>query len=139
MSAASISSGLSISSDLWSQLQQQQAQRTADQAEQRAQSLQAQARAAQQEASVAQERARTLGVKSSQAQGEASDARRNLAEMESLGKTQSNLTELRGQVAGAVEALSPPSPATNAAAANKAAPVVNAYGQETGTLVNVTA
>lgn len=138
MSAASISSGLSISSDLWSQLQQRQAQRTADQAEQRAQSLQAQARAAQQEANVAQERARTLGVKSSQAQSEASDARRNLAEMASLGKVQSGLTELRGQIAGAVEALSPSSTSSNASS-GKTAPVVNAYGQETGTRVNVTA
>ena len=138
MSAASISSGLSISSDLWSQLQQRQAQRTADQAEQKAAALQAEARAARQEASVAQERARSLSVKSSQAQGEASDARRNVAEMASLGKTQASLTELRSQIAGAVDALSPSS-STETASTSKTTSVVNAYGQETGTLVNVTA
>ena len=50
MQVGSSSASLSSAGGIWAQVQQQQAQRTADQAEQRAQALQARAREAQTEA-----------------------------------------------------------------------------------------
>lgn len=117
------------SSGIWAQVQQQQAQRTADQAEQRAQALQARAREAQTEADRAQEGARSLKVQSEQAQGEAVSARQGLEAMSALGEVEGNLDGLRSQIA---KVLALP-------AGEPLAPVVNTSGQQTGTLVSVTA
>jgi len=125
----------STNSGIWAQLQQQQAQRTADQAEQQARSLKAMARTAEATADQAQENARSLKVQSNQAQGDADSARRGVAAMKSLGIAQTQLAGLRQQIK---EVLSPTETSTSSGAA-LAAPVLNAYGQETGNLVNVTA
>lgn len=129
MPAAAVSSGTTAASGLWSQIQQQQAQRTAEQAEQKARALQAQARSAQSDADHAQEKARSLGVESQQAQGEAGDARRGVAAMKSAGALQAGLTDLRGQISQAVASLTPSDASPQ--------PVVNVDGQETGTNVNI--
>lgn len=119
---------------LWAQLQQQLASRSADQAEQRASALRARARAAQSVADQAQESARSLKSESDQAQGQASEARRGVVQMNSLGKVQTQLGDLREQIGKVLQTdISPPATAVTPA------PVVNAFGQETGTLVNVTA
>ena len=131
MPAASVSAS-QASSAMWVQLQQQQAQRNADQAEQRARSLQGQARAAQSEADRAEENARNLQVESNTAQSEAGEAKRNLVAMHSLQDVQTQFSDLRQQIGKILK----PETTTETTAL---APVVNAYGQETGTVVNVTA
>lgn len=133
MAVASLSSSQAGGSALWGQIQQQQAQRNADQAEQRARALASSARDAQSVADRAQENARSLKVESNQAQGEASEAKRGLAGLSSLGEVQVQLNDLREQISTVLksESVTP--------AATTLAPVVNSFGQETGTVVNVTA
>ena len=131
MPAASVSTS-QASSAMWAQLQQQQAQRNAEQAEQRARSLQVQARDAQSEADRAQENARSLQVESNTAQSEAGEAKRNVVAMRSLQDVQTQFSDLRQQIGKILQ------PESSTATASLA-PVVNAYGQETGILVNVTA
>lgn len=118
---------------LWGQLQQQQAQRTAEQAEQRARALQAQARSAQSDADRAQENARSLSVESDQAQGDARTARQNVSSLASLDTLNSEFGALREQIAKVTQAAP--------VAASPVAPTTftNSSGQETGTLINVTA
>ena len=118
-------------SALFGQLQQQQAQRTADQAEARARALQAQARQAQGVADRAALDADTLKSRSRQARSQADDAQRNLNALDALNQTQAGLTRLQSEVRSVVATLEQPLAAV--------APVVNLYGEETGTQVNVTA
>jgi chromosome segregation ATPase len=118
-------------SGLWGQIQLQQAQRNADQAEQQARALQSQARQAQSAADRAQEAARSLQVDSSQARTNADSARRGVVALSSLNEVQAGIGELREQIA---QVLTTPTPVQEAPA-----PVVNTSGQQTGTLVNVTA
>ena len=116
------------------QLRLQQARRDADQAEQTARALQAQARDAQQRANEAQEEARTISVQADQAQAGASQARLGLAVVKTIGQMQAQLTNVVTQV---TETLKTAEPA--AAAASSPSPVVNTAGQLTGTVVNTTA
>lgn len=125
----------SSGSGIWAQIQQQQAQRTADQAEQQARSLKAMAQNAEANAAQAQENARSLKVQSSLAQGEAESARRGVVAMKSLGVVQAQFAELRQQISDVLS----PAETTASSGAAIAAPVLNAYGQQTGSLVNVTA
>jgi len=125
-----ISGAQGSASAVMSQLQMQQAQRNAEQAESKARSLQAQARVAQTEADRAQENARQLQGSSAQASNDAASARRNIASLEAFGSLNSGLAELRTQIA---TALAPAAPATATES------FVNSEGQTTGTLVNVTA
>lgn len=134
--AVSASSGLqSPGSGIWGQIQQQQAQRNADQAEQQARALQARARQAQVVADQAQETASSLKVQSSQAQGTAESAQRGLVAMKSRDDMLVQLNQQVGQVADAVVKQSP-AVQVEAVAPQ---PVTNTSGQTTGTLVNVTA
>jgi len=133
MAVASASGAQSASSGLWAQLQLQQARRNADQAEQQAAALQAQAQSAQGVADRAQENARSLQVQSRQAQGDASQARLDLATRSSVGEVQSQLSDLKTQIAKVLQSDAP------IAEPPASAPVVNTSGQQTGTLVNVTA
>lgn len=140
MPVTSSSGSQSLGGGIWAQIQQQQAQRKADQATQQASALQAKAREAQTVADRAQETARSLKVQSTQAQGEAESARRGLAAMSSLGETQSKLSSLREQISAVITPQSATAKSTSTAATTEAvASVVNVYGQATGTLVNVTA
>jgi len=132
MPIGSSSSAQAGGSALWAQLQQQLASRSADQAEQRASALREKARAAQSVADQAQQNARSLKVESDHAQGQASEARRGVVGMRSLGKVEAQLSVLHEQIGQIIQ------PEVVATAASSA-PVVNAFGQETGTLVNVTA
>lgn len=125
----------SSSSGIWTQIQQQQAQRNADQAERQARSLKAMAQDAEATAEQAQENARTLKVQSNQAQGEAVNARRSVAAMKSLGVLQAQFVGLRQQIS---DVLSPEKPSTLSGTV-LATTVINAYGQPTGSTVNVTA
>lgn len=139
-----ISSGVTgsgLNSGAYVQIQQQQAQRNADQAEQQARALQAQAQSARAVAGRAQEAARSLAVQASQAQGDAAGARRNLSSMESLGGVQAQLGGLREQINAVLNPapVAAPSPDSLSSSTTTAAPVINAFGQTTGTQVNVTA
>eukprot|EP00906_Rhabdomonas_costata_P004511 RCo006651 len=112
-------------------LQQQKAQRTADQAEQEARVLQQKARAAQNEADQAQDNASSLKTRSEQADGKAGQARLSLESLRSLQGTQKQMQDLRAGIAEGLKQLSPSS-ASGAA-------VLNAEGQSTGSVINVTA
>jgi chromosome segregation ATPase len=135
MAVTSASGAQSAGSGLWAQLQLQQARRSADQAEQQASALQAQAQSAQSVANRAQENARSLQVQSRQAQGDASQARLNLATQNAVGEVQSQLGDLKTQISQVLQSEPLGATATTATPA----PVVNTSGQQTGTLVNVTA
>lgn len=128
MATLSVAGTQSAVSQFSQQLRTQQAQHRAEQAETAARALRAQARGAQQAADQAQENARNLKVRSDQAQGEAGAARQAVVSLESLGRVDSGLQSIREGIAEGLAAL-------DAAPA----PVVNADGQTTGTLINVTA
>jgi type II secretory pathway pseudopilin PulG len=119
-------------SAVWGQMQMQQAQRNAEQAEQRARALQSQARSAQQDADRAQDNARELQSSSVQARGDADSARRNVSSLESLGQVNSQLGELREQISAV---LAPSQPE----AAAPTPTFTNVEGQATGTLINTVA
>lgn len=142
MAIASATSSASVSGGLFAQIQQQQAQRNAEQAEAKARALQGQARNAQVEADRAQENARSIKVQSDQASDDASQARQGLAALKSLGETQAQFSDLREQLAtikSGAEISVNAKAASSATAGSALAPVVNSFGQPTGTLVNVTA
>jgi hypothetical protein len=111
-------------------LQQQQAQRAADQAEQNARALQVRARDAESQAQQAQEKARTIKVEYDQAEGKAGDARQNVAAQTSVQQLQDGMQAVRQRISSST---------LTATAASSATAVVNAYGQQTGTVINVTA
>lgn len=124
-----ISNNQGIVSGAFAQLQRQQAERAADQAEQRARALQAETQRARSEAEQAQERARSLEVETDQATSEAQRARSGLAAARSLQQVDAQFGQLREQIAQVV--------APEPAAAPPARPVVNAQGEVTGTVINV--
>jgi len=117
----------------WKQLQVQQAQRNADQAEQTARALQAQAGEARRSATRAQENARSLEVQSGQAQTYASRARQGVAASRSEGEMLSNLAGTYDRVVQKMQ------PSQSQQSPQAPAPVVNGQGQTTGQLLNVTA
>lgn len=114
-----------------SQLRLQQTRRNAEQAEQAAQSLQAQAAAARRDADQADEKARSLEVDAAKAQSSAASARQGLAMLQSTGDNEARLTRVSSNM---VVQQSGQQSATSGKA-----PVVNAQGQVTGRVVNVTA
>lgn len=118
------------------QLRQLQARRNAEQAEQVAQSLRAQANQAQAVADRAQETARSLTVQSDQAQVKAGQARQGLAVAGSIQQAVTQLGKTVDQVLARDQAVNP---TTAAPPSTSPAPVVNTQGQVTGTLVNTTA
>lgn len=122
----------SSSSALYGQLQQ--AQRNVDQAVQRARSLQAEAQQAQAEANRAQSNAQAIQSDSRQASSDADQARRGLTALQVSRAPQTQLTSPPPKVGN-----SPAAPPETTDLPLKPAPVVNAFGQQTGTLISVTA
>lgn len=117
------------------QLRLQQAKRNAEQAEQVANSLQAQARDAQQRAGEAQENARSISAQSDQARSTAGQARQGLAALTTGSQMQSQLGRVIEQVIDKQKAPEPPA----VVAKSPAPPVTNTQGQVTGTVINTTA
>lgn len=115
------------------QLKLQQAKRTADQAEQTAQSLRVQASNAQREADQAQENARSLSVKSDRAQAVAGQARQGVAAIKTAGGVVQQVIHVVDQ------ALSREASTQTSSTTGVSAPVVNDKGQVTGKLINTTA
>lgn len=133
MAISSLSSTQSYSAVAFQQLQRQQAQRNADQAEQAARSLQAQARTAQSVANQAQENARSVSSEANQAGLRADQAQRGLASSKSISDLQSGFDSLRQQISAVLSTdLSTAKPVESSA-------VPNSSGQQTGTIINVTA
>lgn len=126
-----ISNTSGATSAAFAQLQRQQAERNAEQAEQRARSLQAETRQAKAEADRAQERARTLEVETDQATVEAGRARSGLAASRSLQQIDGEFAQLRERLRPEPTAQAP------AAAAPAPRPVTNAQGEVTGTVINI--
>lgn len=119
----------SASGMIWAQLQQQQAQRTADQAAARARALQAQASQAQAEARQADDRAQSLQSESAQADVDAGNARRNLAALDTLGQTRKDLASLQLNIRDALAGLQVGSVAASG--------VFDSEGPATGTRIDV--
>jgi hypothetical protein len=117
----------------WQQFRLQQAQRTADQAEQEAQSLRAQAANAERSANRAQENARSLAADADRAEGDAGRARLGLATLETSGRMKTALASTVQQVVTKEQVQQ------TTQASTPTQPVTNAQGQVTGTLVNVAA
>lgn len=130
MAVSSTSTAQSASSVISQQLRVQQAERNADQAEASARSLRQAVAAAQRNADRAQEGARTLQVQSAQADSAVGAARQQVASVASAIQLQGGFDAIREQIAASLQTLD--QPVVSAA-------VVNAEGQTTGTLVNVTA
>jgi len=135
MALTSLSGARDVSAGLWAQLQQQQAQRAADQAQAKASALQAQAREAQTTAQQAQANARSIEVRASQADGEARNAVMGLAQARSMSTVSNGLSDLHRQVTAVLQA----STSASSSAGATAQPVLNAAGQTTGTVISVTA
>lgn len=134
-SISSISGAQSAAQSGLQQLRLQQAKRNAEQAEQIANSLQAQARDAQQRAGEAQENARSISAQSDQARTTAGQARQGLAALATGSQMQSQLSHVVGQVTEKQKTAAPPAVATK----SPAPPVTNTQGQVTGTVINTTA
>ena len=130
---ASVSSISSAAQYGMQQIMVQQAKRNADQAEQTAQSLQAQANDAQQVAERAQEHARSLAIQSDQAQQRAGQARQGLAALSAEQQSNARLVNAINRTAG----NQPIAAAT--ASSTTPSPVVNSQGQVTGKTINTTA
>ncbi|MDD3519385.1 MAG: hypothetical protein PHQ14_13640 [Chromatiales bacterium] len=126
-----ISGTQGASSAVFEQVQKQQALREAEQAEQRAQRLQAESNKARAEADQAENKARGLEVESSQAQSQADSVRRGVAAGDALSQVDTQISELRGQIAE----IGTPAPAETPSAG----PTVNVEGQTIGTTISVTA
>lgn len=115
-----ISSATSIaSSALYARMQQQQAQRTADAAEQNARVLQQKAREAETEAVRAQDRAREVKGEYSQAAQGADSARQTLAAMKSVDHMKYGLSQgldkvVQGLAAASGNDSQPSAPAASA-------------------------
>ena len=129
---SSISTAQSGTGGLWMQIQQQLAQRNVEQAERQASALQGKAQDAQAIAERARENARSLKVEANQAQGEASQARQGLVASRALGNAQSQLSALHDQIVQLVHPVASQDIGSSIA-------VINALGQSTGSVVNVTA
>lgn len=134
MATISLSGAQSAAQSGLAQLRLQQARRNAEQAEQVARSLQAQARDAQQQAGEAQENARSVAAQANQAQGIAGQARQGLAVIKTVSQMQ---TQLGNVVSQAAERIAEPAVASQTPA--PPAPVINTQGQATGTVINTTA
>jgi hypothetical protein len=131
MAAVSSNTGSTVAQYGLSQLRLQQTRRAAQQAEQTADNLQAQARAARQDAQQADDRARSLEADSAKARLTAANAQQSLSLLQVSGQNQVTLervsTKMVVQQSGKPATTSSP------------APVVNAQGQVTGRVVNTTA
>jgi hypothetical protein len=109
-----------------------QAKRSADEAEQTAQALQAQARDARRKADRADQNAQALAVESNSAQANAGRARQGLAAVQTATQMQTQLMTTTDQVIQKQQD-------TESSTSAPSAPVVNVQGQLTGTVVNTTA
>lgn len=134
MAPISLSGTPSVAQSGLAQFRLQQATRDAEQAEQVARSLQAQARDAQQQAGEAQQKARSIAAQATQAQSIAGQARRGVAAAETVGQLQTQLTNVNSQVTEKLK-IALPTIRTRTAPA----PVINSQGQITGTLINTIA
>jgi hypothetical protein len=114
------------------QFRQQQAQRTADQAAQNAQSLQSQARIARQDAARAQQNARELEIQAGQARSEASRLSINVRAATNIETAQTNLQTSYDRLPDQIVAAK----ADTYTAPNSTATVSTA---NVGTVVNTTA
>lgn len=113
------------------QFRQQQAQRTADQAAQNAQSLQSQARVARQVAARAQQNARELEIQAGQAQSEANRVGINVRAASNIQTAQTNLQTSYDQLPDRIASNANTYAAPNASSTNSTSNV--------GTVVNTTA
>lgn len=133
-----LSASNSVGSSILRQVQLQQAQRNAEQARVRAESLQAQASDAQRAADSAQSRATSLRGEANQAQADAGRAALGVAAVQTWGETKTQLNSAYTGIVKAQQAQQVAEPRAQAQA-QAPQPVVNAQGEMTGTQLNLTA
>ncbi|MCK9389140.1 MAG: hypothetical protein M0Q22_12225 [Sulfuritalea sp.] len=133
-SISSLSGAQSAAQSGLAQLRLQQAKREAEQADQVARSLQAQAQSAQLKASQADQEARAITTQADVAESSAGQARQGLALVKTSGQMQTQLSGVVTQVVEKQKSAAPPAPVQT-----PAAPVTNVQGQVTGTVINTTA
>ncbi len=131
---SAISSALSTGMSGSQEFKLQQAKRDAERAEQTARSLQAQARDAKQQANQAVSYARSVATQADRARADAGQARQGLAVIKAAAQIQTQLTNVVSQTTETLKAAE-----SAGFAQGGAAPVINAAGQLTGTVVNTTA
>ena len=129
------SSSAAISQSILQTLKLQDAKRSAEQAQFRAQDLQNQAADEQRVADNAQEKARSLRVEANQAQADVGRASQGLQALQSLSQMSSRLDQIYTQVAQKQHDSLP----TSSAQAPQQGPTVNSQGQVTGRIINTTA
>ena len=122
MALSSATSSASLNGAVYARLQQQQAQRTAEQAEQNARVLQQRARQAEDEASQAQERARSIRGESDKAQRGAESARQTLSTMGSVDRMKGDLYQRVQLVSRQVDSAESASAPTVSALSASSAP-----------------
>ncbi len=138
---ASVSSISAVNQNTWQQLALQQAQRKADQAEQTAQSLKAQANEAQRAADREQDNARSLSAQSDQAQETAGQLRQSINGLRAQQQAIEQLPKTVNQALG-LQPTASTAPRVSTATASTGAstvPVLNGQGQVTGKIISVTA
>jgi hypothetical protein len=137
---ASISPVTGANQNVWQKLVVQQAEQKANQAEQTAQALRAQANQAQRTAEREQENARSLSVQSDQAQAKAGQIRQTVSNLNAENKIIDQAPKpldkalSQQQVSGSSaqnKAVTPVAASTST--------TVNAQGQVTGKIISVTA
>ena len=127
--AITATSAVTISQSLWQQLQLQQVQQAATQAQQNARALQEQASDARAAANRAQETARQLEIKASQAQQTANQAVQNVVLTQLSPRYQAQLGNASSLIAQGVQ---------NAQVRLGIQPVSNAQGATAGSVINIT-
>lgn len=121
----------SVTSGLWQQIQSQQAQRAAEQAEQVARVLQTQASEARTEAERARDNARSLEIKAGQAQTQAVHARMNVQAAKSFGNMQTQQADVYSRL--------PEMVTRSSLSVQTTTPVAPASAEAVGTVINTTA
>jgi hypothetical protein len=117
----------------------QQAKRVANQAEATAQTLATQAASAQAEATNAQDYASALTIQAGQAQLNVGWTQQNLAEVETVGQLNTQITSVIKNVVDSQPPATPPIVVAAKPTPPVIQPVVNTQGQVTGKIINTSA
>ena len=122
------------------QLRLQEAKRTAEQTQYKAEKFQEQAANANREAVKAQENARSLSVMAQQAQTSAGQANLEVSKLKSLDQTVTQLEEIYTRITASLQGQQSPTPNSLQQTLQTRLPtVVNTQSPTVGTIINTTA
>ena len=125
---------------LMQQLRLQEAKRTAEQTQYKADKFREQAADAQKEAVKAQENARSLSVKAQQAQTSAGQANQDVAKLVSFDKTVTQLGQIYTRITASLQGQQSPTPGNpEQTQQTRPSTVVNTQSPTVGAIINTTA